>query len=745
MNNRTLVGQYAGFVTRAVGLIVDILVVIVTIFVLYWTISLPLIFFLGIEPSNCLTGQIRITTAYTRQTSTLICGAANIAWLLVTLGAAPVYFTFFVSATGQTIGHYLMGVRVVRLDGHRMTVWGSFVRYVGMILALIPVGLGYLWVLIDDRRQGWHDKLARTCVVYAWQAEQNEFTLDRVRNLIQQGRKAIEQRGVRNTHAAHTEGRAYDLVTIAFQDYDRLDNVLDLIQNNIVKGRITIVNATVLVKGAKGEIGVLGASDMATGNKLNRVSPADLDVPEYELKHILEDVPNDSFVVAVVLEEQWADELTKLVARAMPALIRRHDLGSSPLPAKAAATQRTAVAANKPVSLAARPVEAATRTTVSSTAASTPLPVSAVDSGAAPSGLAPQPTTTTSNANGHSTAAVAPTLSPQAGQPDAPSPAAPPSELSDLKDDVARLKQQLDSVVADRAASKDMVEEQINQPAVTPVAVPRQPVRQGNVEDQLAALNEKLDSALSANAAVNALVESQFNQQKASSPSVLMPVDELDEVKEQLAALGLKLDSALAERTALINELEEHSHAAAPATPPVVHPPLHLFQVAATASAADLGVASQTTATLQDLADVVHIGTVYEQRLYRAGVGTFWELAHVSDSDLARILKLTDLQKLTVDFDAVRADARRLAENSATIGRIWHGETPDDFEPIQGIGKVFEQRLYQAGIRTYRALAAAAPAQLADICQARKPLEPDYLSWIQQAQQLMIRTGSGTS
>jgi uncharacterized RDD family membrane protein YckC len=26
--------------------------------------------------------------------------------------------------------------------------------------------LGYLWILVDDRRQGWHDKLARTLVVY---------------------------------------------------------------------------------------------------------------------------------------------------------------------------------------------------------------------------------------------------------------------------------------------------------------------------------------------------------------------------------------------------------------------------------------------------------------------------------------------------------------------------------------------------------------------------------------------------
>jgi predicted flap endonuclease-1-like 5' DNA nuclease len=109
----------------------------------------------------------------------------------------------------------------------------------------------------------------------------------------------------------------------------------------------------------------------------------------------------------------------------------------------------------------------------------------------------------------------------------------------------------------------------------------------------------------------------------------------------------------------------------------------------------------------------------------------------LDDGDFERILRLTTLQRATVDFAAIRADARRLAEATGTMGLTWDGETPNDFEPIQGIGTVFEQRLYDAGIRTYRALAAATPAELAAICQARPPLAPDYESWIQQAQQLL--------
>ena len=45
----------------------------------------------------------------------------------------------------------------------------------------LTLGVGFLWVIIDDRREGWHDKLARTCVVYAWQARQNETLVNKMR------------------------------------------------------------------------------------------------------------------------------------------------------------------------------------------------------------------------------------------------------------------------------------------------------------------------------------------------------------------------------------------------------------------------------------------------------------------------------------------------------------------------------------------------------------------------------------
>lgn len=157
--------------------------------------------------------------------------------------------------------------------------------------------------------------------------------------------------------------------------------------------------------------------------------------------------------------------------------------------------------------------------------------------------------------------------------------------------------------------------------------------------------------------------------------------------------------------------------------------------------AADRAVAGQRlpqiTTAPQDLASVNGIGAAYEQRLYAAGIGSFWELANLSDADFAQILALTDLQRAAFDGASIRAQAEALAAETGTVGQLWDGVAPDDLEPIKGIGKVFEQRLYDAGIRTYARLAAATPEELAGICGSNMPVKPDFASWIEQARNLL--------
>ena len=66
---------------------------------------------------------------------------------------------------GTTIGGIVCGLKVVRLDNREIDWATAIVRALGCFLSLAVVGLGFLWVAIDDDKQSWHDKIAGTTVV----------------------------------------------------------------------------------------------------------------------------------------------------------------------------------------------------------------------------------------------------------------------------------------------------------------------------------------------------------------------------------------------------------------------------------------------------------------------------------------------------------------------------------------------------------------------------------------------------
>lgn len=73
-------------------------------------------------------------------------------------------FWILKSATPGKIA--LRGVIVDADTLEKPAVWQWLVRYLGYFVSAIPLGLGLLWVGWDARKQGFHDKLARTVVIY---------------------------------------------------------------------------------------------------------------------------------------------------------------------------------------------------------------------------------------------------------------------------------------------------------------------------------------------------------------------------------------------------------------------------------------------------------------------------------------------------------------------------------------------------------------------------------------------------
>jgi uncharacterized RDD family membrane protein YckC len=75
------------------------------------------------------------------------------------------YLVGFWSLAGQTPGMRFVGIRL-GVEGRGLRLGRSIKRLIGMALAAIPFGLGFLGILFDERRRAWDDRLSGVDVVY---------------------------------------------------------------------------------------------------------------------------------------------------------------------------------------------------------------------------------------------------------------------------------------------------------------------------------------------------------------------------------------------------------------------------------------------------------------------------------------------------------------------------------------------------------------------------------------------------
>jgi uncharacterized RDD family membrane protein YckC len=81
-----------------------------------------------------------------------------------------IYFAYQWTLGGRTIGMALLGIRVVKADGSPIAARQAVIRTVTLPLSIIAFGLGFLGILTNRRRYAWHDRFAKTAVVYSWDA-----------------------------------------------------------------------------------------------------------------------------------------------------------------------------------------------------------------------------------------------------------------------------------------------------------------------------------------------------------------------------------------------------------------------------------------------------------------------------------------------------------------------------------------------------------------------------------------------
>jgi predicted flap endonuclease-1-like 5' DNA nuclease len=134
-----------------------------------------------------------------------------------------------------------------------------------------------------------------------------------------------------------------------------------------------------------------------------------------------------------------------------------------------------------------------------------------------------------------------------------------------------------------------------------------------------------------------------------------------------------------------------------------------------------------------DLSKIKGIGDVYKQRLYRAGICTWRQIA---EGDLEVLRKATGAHPSS-NVEDWPVQARKLMEKYNRGEAQYGGPTPDDLTKILGIGPVGASTLYRAGICTYEQLATTPEAELAALFPiAVAGDQPDFAGWIARAEAL---------
>jgi uncharacterized RDD family membrane protein YckC len=108
--------------------------------------------------TNIVTGK---TTHFDRYDTWVV--VAYVVW-------AFIYFAHWWGLNGKTPGGGLFGVQVLTEDGRDVSGRRAIGRTLAFPLSFLILCLGFLGILLGDRRRALHDVIAGTVVVYSWDA-----------------------------------------------------------------------------------------------------------------------------------------------------------------------------------------------------------------------------------------------------------------------------------------------------------------------------------------------------------------------------------------------------------------------------------------------------------------------------------------------------------------------------------------------------------------------------------------------
>jgi uncharacterized RDD family membrane protein YckC len=156
---------YATFGQRFLALIIDAII----ISVVYFAILTPIITVLGLGIASKAQNMESMTEDEAASAAMGMAGgiiaAIGTAFLAV-YAIQLLYYSIMESSKYQgSVGKIALGIKVVDLNGNRVSFGTAFVRAIGKLISGMIMYIGYLMAAFTEKKQALHDMIASTLVV----------------------------------------------------------------------------------------------------------------------------------------------------------------------------------------------------------------------------------------------------------------------------------------------------------------------------------------------------------------------------------------------------------------------------------------------------------------------------------------------------------------------------------------------------------------------------------------------------
>lgn len=147
--------KYAGFWIRVLANILDSFIMLPILF------GIDVLLFKLLNPLDMTYFEYMLSP----ETASTPWNAYDTTTIIASMTIGILYFGLLTSKKQATLGKMVVGVKVIGQDGEAISFGRAIGRYFSYILSSI-LYIGYIMVAFSEKKQGLHDKICKTYVVY---------------------------------------------------------------------------------------------------------------------------------------------------------------------------------------------------------------------------------------------------------------------------------------------------------------------------------------------------------------------------------------------------------------------------------------------------------------------------------------------------------------------------------------------------------------------------------------------------